>query len=69
MKTRALRAGQFVEFVLLVKGMKQNKDNENWENTDLNEDMTVAVVDPGSFLGLIDNCWICDYNCDDHTLI
>ena len=56
MKTHALRAGQFVEFVLLVKGMKQNKDNENWENTDLNEDMTVAVVGPGSFLGLIDNC-------------
>ena len=56
MKIHALRAGQFVEFVLLAKGMKQNKDNENWENTDLNEDMTVAVVGPGSFLGLIDNC-------------
>ena len=60
MKTHALRAGQFVEFVLLVKGMKHRIIlilililNTN---TNLNGDMTVAVVGPGSFLGLIDNC-------------
>lgn len=51
-----IESRRIVEFVLLAKGMKQDKDNENWENTDLNEDMTVAVVGPKSFLGLFDNC-------------